>query len=47
MGCGIEHLSNCHGELTGLLFIISTGLFWFKTKYQITKIWILSFFKKT
>lgn len=41
MGCGFEHFSNCHGEITGLLFMLSVGGLWFRTQYYVIKNWIL------
>lgn len=40
MGCGLEHLSNCHGEITGLFFLLSSGGFWIRWRYQSIKQWI-------
>lgn len=45
-GCGLEHLSNCHGEITGLFLLLSAGGLWFRTQYQSTKVWVLSRIRK-
>lgn len=39
-GCGLEHLSNCHGEITGLICLLSAGSLWLRIKYQSVKIWL-------
>ena len=33
MSCGIEHLSNCHGELTGLALLVGGVVFWLRTSF--------------
>lgn len=41
-GCGLEHLSNCHGEITGLICLLSAGSLWLRIKYQSVKDWLTS-----
>lgn len=42
MGCGLEHLSNCHGEVTAFLLMCSVGGLWIRTQYQVIKVWTLA-----
>ncbi len=42
MSCGLEHLSNCHGEITGLLYLLSAGSLWLRIKYDYIKSWFIS-----
>lgn len=40
MSCGLEHLSNCHGEVTAVALFVSAGGLWFRMKYDEIKTWI-------
>jgi hypothetical protein len=42
MGCGLEHLSNCHGEITGLICVLSAGSLWLRMKYYSIRSWLTS-----
>lgn len=46
MSCGLEHLSNCHGEITWILLVFSAGGFWFRMQYNTIKIWFGSYLRR-
>lgn len=42
MGCGLEHLSNCHGErelIAGVFVFLTTGGLIVRTRYELVKTW--------
>lgn len=42
MSCGLEHLSNCHGELTMLTMGAGAGMLWLRRSWSHIVMWVKS-----
>jgi len=40
MSCGLEHLSNCHGELTWGFMMLSSFALWYRTQRFKIRMWL-------